>query len=311
IFQRKLSFQKSILATSIFLSLVAFYLIAIHGFHIDIAEAIRSSTVAKDLNTNVIPKDNHWLHNPVLYLAATICGSSLLIVILAVASSTRLVLEYRKKVLDDKAIYLALFLTFLLLEFLIRWRMDTPFVRRANIFLPYCALLAAYGLQTLFKNALLQKIVKLSVVLYTLGLAIVSQYNFWNDTRYQSRAFILEAFSGEEKINYSMYARERRMPRQNAKTQVEANILVFHEAFYGRYRKMFTTPFKIPECCKEVYHCNEQACKETQDLLHDKTNFKLLKSFETLEVFPERVLFKRYFGTYETFLGDVLIYIHQ
>ena len=105
-----------------------------------------------------------------------------------------------------------------------------------------------------------------------------------------------------------MYAFERQMPKQNAKTTAEADILVLHEAAYGRYWKMFTTPFKMPACCEEVYHCNEKACKETQSILLDKTGFRLLKTFETLEIFPGRILFKHYFGTYETFLGDVRIY---
>ncbi|MEM6698163.1 MAG: hypothetical protein AAF599_07190, partial [Bacteroidota bacterium] len=92
------------------------------------------------------------------------------------------------------------------------------------------------------------------------------------------------------------------------KTKNEADILVLHEAAYGRYWKMFTTPFRMPNCCDEVYHCNENACKEMQAILLAQTEFELLKTFETLETFPERILFKRYFGTYETFLGDVRIY---
>jgi len=308
IFQKKITFKKSLLSSGILIALLTFYLIAIHGFHIDLAEAIRSSTVAKDLNKNVIPEDNHWLHNPFLYLAATIGGSSFFVVVLAIASTVFSFFQYRHQKLDHRATFLLLFLLFLSLEFLIRWRMDTPFVRRSNIFLPYVALLAAYGLNTFFRNNLFRNIAKTSVVAYTLGLAIVSQYNFWNDTRYQSRVFLNETLQGTEKINYSMYAFERGMPKQSAKTNTEVDILVLHEAFYGRYWKLFTTPFKMPDCCEEVYHCNEKACKETQSILLGKTDFKLLKSFESLEIFPERVLFKRYFGTYETFLGEVRIY---
>ncbi|MEM8527289.1 MAG: hypothetical protein AAGG68_21790 [Bacteroidota bacterium] len=308
-FQKKMSIQKSLLTALIFIVLVVFYLIAIHGFHVDIAEAIRSSTVAKDLNSNVIPKDNHWLHNPLLYLAATIGGSSLFVVVLASISTTKLLSKsWRVRSLNEQTICLLLFLLFLALEFLVRWRMDTPFVRRANVFLPYVALLAAYRLNTLFQNKKLKNAAKVIVAFYTLGLAIVSQYNFWNDTRYQSRAFLKEQLQGAEKINYSMYAFERQMPKQGAKLKKEADILVLHEAAYGRYWKMFTTPFKMPKCCEEVYHCDKQNCKETQEILLRKTDFELLKSFETLELFPERILFKHYFGTYETFLGEVRIY---
>ena len=126
--------------------------------------------------------------------------------------------------MDDRAINLLLFLLFLALEFLVRWKMDTPFVRRANIFLPYVALLAAYGLQTFFKRPLLRRLTTIGVVTYTLGLAIVSQYNFWNDTRYRSRVLHKEQLQSTEKVKYTMYEFERQMPKQSAKTKAEEYI---------------------------------------------------------------------------------------
>jgi len=39
-----------------------------------------------------------------------------------------------------------------------------------------------------------------------------------------------------------------------------------------------------------------------------KSEFELVKKIEPVEYFPERIIYKRYFGAYETFLGDVLIY---
>ena len=89
-----------------------------------------------------------------------------------------------------------------------------------------------------------------------------------------------------------------------------ADLFIMHETYYGRYWKFFTTPFKIPKCCDEVYHCeSEEVCLFYQGVLSgQEANLELIKSFETVEIFPERILFKHLFGTYETFLGDVKIY---
>jgi hypothetical protein len=48
----------------------------------------------------------------------------------------------------------------------------------------------------------------------------------------------------------------------------------------------------------------------TQDILLGRSPFRLIRQFEVTHPFPERMLFKRLFGTFETFLGDVRIYGH-
>ena len=45
-----------------------------------------------------------------------------------------------------------------------------------------------------------------------------------------------------------------------------------------------------------------------QDIIFDRTPLKLLEQYEVWHPFPERIAFKALFGTYETFVGDVLVY---
>lgn len=291
----------------------AFYFIAAHGFRVNLDKAWQSFNTIKDLNDNIIPQDNHWLHNPILYFMGVVGGTSLAIVAIAI-SSTFKVLKRPIKLLDNHAtLGIVIFLLFLFLEFLVRWRLDTPFIRRANVFLPYVALLSAYGLiiflDSHFYNIRLRKIVIGAILAYTLGLTIVSQSNFWNDTRYQCRTYLLENIQDGEKIKYSMYAKAKNMPKESAKSFEEADILVLHETYYARYWKMFTTPFKVPDCCEEVYHCRDKGvCEKMQNILKGTTEFELVKYIPTIEIFPERVLFKHWFGSYETFLGDIRVY---
>jgi hypothetical protein len=64
----------------------------------------------------------------------------------------------------------------------------------------------------------------------------------------------------------------------------------------------------VPACCEEVYHCNQEECELYQKLLSGNPEYGLVKKFKPVDWAPERLLFKHYFGTYETFLGDVLIF---
>ncbi len=289
----------------ILLVFVGYYWLA-HAFNITFDDIERSYKVIRALNEDVVPEDKHWLHNPILYLSAVIGGSSLPIVILTgitlwlFAKNGNNPLPFLRKHTVAGIVLLCLFIG---LEFLVRWRIDTPFVRRANEFLPFCALLAAYGLHyfSYQKQGFWRRALPATVVVYTLCIAIVAQYNFWNDNRFLVQDYLQEHYPNQP-AEYSVYA-------STVKSNVaqDSDILVIHEAYYGRFWKSFTTPFKVPQCCKEVYHCSDQ-CDFYQQLLRGETEYKLVKTFPTLEIFPERLLYKHLYGTYETFLGDMRIY---
>lgn len=250
-------------------------------------------------NYDVIPQDDHWIFNPIVYGIALIAGTSMVQFIFAVRGGS--VLWKRKQVHWS---IIALVVIFLVLEFGVRWSSDVPFVRRANIFMPALALLAAYGwseLKPKFRTTM-----GILLVGYTLGLCLVSQSNAWWDTRYAARAYLLQEHAGE-RIKYGSYSHAVGMP-PGVTLQEEEDILVIHEAAYGRNWRSFTTPFRIPKCCEEVYHCGEEDCRFIQRILrHEDEEYNIIRHFRTREWFPERILFKRYLGNFETFLGDVLI----
>lgn len=279
----------------------------IHGFAFSWEDFVYSFQVAQSFNQNAIPQDNHWVHNPILYLFALIGGTSIWVVLAALIGIGTL-LRQIPNTFNLHPLWLFLFF-FISLEFGVRWFLDTPFIRRANIFLPFLAITASwYIIEKLpLKNQ--QKLLVVSLVLlYTLGVEIFGQANFWNDTRYQALSSMQNLGAGQ-KIYYSTYARIPGMPEPQASTPQEADLLLVHETYYGRYWKYFTTPFKVPNCCEEVYNCaSEDLCNFYQELLNGSTSFQLLETFPTKHPFPERLLFKHLFGTYETFLGDLRIY---
>ncbi|MBX2876566.1 MAG: hypothetical protein KTR30_30910 [Saprospiraceae bacterium] len=251
-------------------------------------------------NKDVIQEDQHWLFNPILYLIAVVAGTSLP----ATAMSGFGLFKTWKK--HSKIFpYLLVFIAFVGLEFGIRWSSDIPFIRRANIFMPAITLLAAYGWVQI-KNKSWRMYLGIAMVLYTLGLTLISQSNAWWDTRYAARAY-LEENHADQRIKYGSYAHAAGMPK-GITLKEEEEILVLHETAYGRYWRSFTTPFRIPRCCEEVYHCGEEDCRFMQHILRgEHPDYQLIKHFRTREYFPERSLYKKYLGNFETFLGDVLI----
>ena len=260
-------------------------------------------------NKDVVSGDNQWLHNPILYFWGLLGGTSLLVFLFFWPG---LVISLRTKESTQWKTGLLFFSGFLLLELLVRLNIDTPFIRRVNIFLPFVAIVTAWALMRLYRSTRFSVALRITalgtVLIYTLTLTVISQNNFWNDTRYKTRDYI-KANYPEAEIKYSPYAWLPGLPK-GVKQLEEADLFIMHETFYGRYWKFFTTPFKIPKCCDEVYHCQtEERCHFYQSILKgEDSRLELIKSFETVEVLPERIIFKHLFGTYETFLGDVRIY---
>ncbi len=280
------------------------------AFDYNLADARQSLHVLLTESQNVVPVDHHLLWNPVLYFAALVAGTSLPVFGLFLLGLRRLARQ------PDASIPVRLLAAFVAGTFVLLWVGDATFVRRADVFVPFMAIVGGCGgmlvLERLPRRA--ARMILAGVVLYTLGLTLVSQRQFLADTRYAAARFLGRLAPAPTSIGYSAYAKLNAMPPgvniSDAATDLTTppEVLVLHEARYGRYWRSFTTPFEVPRCCEEVYHCSHDECVLTQRIFSGTSAYRLLARFAAPEIFPERVLFKRVFGTYETMLGDVRIY---
>ena len=255
-------------------------------------------------NNHLIAKDNHLVYNPPLYLIGIAAGMGLPACLLAIAGIKHLKNTWHD--MEENARQMLVFASILLaLEFLLLWKLDAPFVRRCLIFMPPLAILAGVGAHYIvLKNSRLWLI---GGAVYTIALTAVSQWNFVHDTRYEAKEFLQKENRGEKLFFIDNYAYVNGMPPIASIDQ--ADFIVIHETKFSRYWKSFATPFKIPLCCEEVYHCGgEQECQFYQKLLSGESEFRQVKKIEPFDWAPERLIFKHFFGTYETFLGDVLIF---
>lgn len=311
--RRKLSLRDSLYL--LFFSIImicGFFYLSI-GFNYNIKDFLISKYVLNVHNFDVIPRDMHLLHNLALYFFAVISGTS---IPLAAAFGASFLFFHLRESNNNLKRFNLFSLSFLTVSFLFLWVGDSTFVRRANIFLPYIAMMSGYGMMRFMesgdapKRMTGKKLIVSFVLLYTVTLTLFSQAHFLRDTRYKASDYLKQHFTSNDTVAYSLYAKTGSMPEGIPLEAFNPSVhtILLHETYYGRYWKNFTTPFKIPKCCDEVFHCNYNNCILIQDLFSGNADYWLVKRFEVTHPFPERVVFKHLFGTYETFLGDVLIY---
>jgi hypothetical protein len=284
-----------------------------------------SFAIMSQENRDVIARDLHWFFNPSLYLLAVVAGIGLPACGAALFGAMRLRGD-SAEVFDPDSIvgaakgtpawwYAGWWLpaALLLLEFGVRWSMDTPFVRRANEFMPFLTVLAAYGLHRTGLARADARRLRLAVAGYGLVLCLVGQSNHWFDTRLRARDWLLDHYSTTEwRIGYTEYTRVKGSPESGRFRRGEWDILVTGEPWYGRFQRSFTTPTpgRLPDCASEIYHSPGAAeCTFFQRLLTDQhPHVRQIAHFRTRTLLPERWLYRALFGTFETFLGDVRIY---
>ena len=300
----------------LFLAATVFFYQLCVAFNFTWAGMAYSFEVMSQENRDVIARDLHWLVNPTLYLLAVVAGIGLPACAAALFGAMRLrghsaPAEKPRLHWWHHGWWIPAGL--LLLEFGVRWSIDTPFVRRANEFMPFLAILAAYGLHRTWLAPRRARQLRWAVAGYGLALCLVGQSNHWFDTRERARAFLLAQYAdSEQRIAYTEYAYAAGSPKSGRFRRGEWDLLVTAEPWYSRFHRSFTTPTpgRQPHCGSEIYHNpGERECAFFQRILRgDHPDIRQVAHFRTRTVLPERWLYRWLFGTFETFVGDVRIF---
>jgi len=307
-----LTINRSIIITLFIIVCSVFFFFILNGFDFSVSDIRFSFSTLYRENHNSILHDNHLLLNPVVFPMIIICGSSLPVFIVFAGRLYNLTFKAEKKAENNSFNMILFFCLFIAAEFIVLWNLDVTCNRRANIFLPFVAIIAGNGLAKLRNQAVntfrYGKCTVYLILLYTSGITLVSQSNFIFETRSKAIRYINDNNIADKTIGYSYYAAMSGMPRGEFISNTGYDFIIIHETNYKRYWKAPTTPFRIPECCSEVFHCNDVHCRIIQSLLSGKSDYRLYKDFRTPEIFPERVIYKYLLGSYEDFTGDVLIF---
>lgn len=295
----------------VFITLLLLFFQVLNGFNFSLEQVIHSVRFLATDNNNIIASNHHFLFNPITLTFVVLGGTSLPVFLLSASSCVRLASRWRRHRGTIENDLLLILVALLAGEFIILWNMDSIFLRRALIFLPFVAMTGAWGL-TCIADKIRESWPHLAavpaglVVAWTLGLSLVSQSNFVFETRDQARNYLEEQGLTRTRIGYSRYANASIMPPGEVLRNADCDVIVIHESHYGRFWKNITSPFRIPQSCSEAYHCENNELSLIQPLLKGTSDFTELASFQTLEVFPERLLYKSLFGSFVT--GDVRIY---
>ena len=265
-----------------------------------------SFTELRRQNADVVPVDDHLRDNLIAYPLAVMAGIGLPAWLLAAAGAVLVVRHHLLRPGYRFATVAAAYLGgWLLAEFGLLWYIDTAFVRRATVFMPATCLAAAWALHRFRCSAA----VRVGVVTWSLGLALVGQYNHRYDTRYAFRDWANAEVKAPLRMGMSGIA-VRGLENGRYYASAQLDYFAIHERIASRYLRSLTTPFGVPECCTEVYHCeSEPVCRHVQDIMLDRrADFELVKEFAPVDLFPERLLYRSLFGYYETFLGYIRVY---
>jgi hypothetical protein len=228
------------------------------------------------LNREGVPIENHYHDNLIVYPAGVLAGIGLPVFGLALFGLKHLwgsgsspgplnsVVGVGGSAAGAKKVkrpgwtakhWTLIYLTgWLLSEFLVRWSVDTAFIRRVNVFMPAVCLLCAYGMSELRKYPWLP----VAVVTYTFLFCVVGQSNHWFDTRYEMREFVNNELPKDAKVGVSGYVRLEGLRKTDWFMNGGWDYAVLHETHYSRYWKSMTTPFGLPTCCDGVYNCKSE-----------------------------------------------------
>ncbi len=271
-----------------------------------------------DGNYDIVATESPYLVNPPLYAIAAICGVGLPMCALAVLGA----LPRSRRTAPERGCGLRLVVGMTAALFVLYLSGDSTFVRRAVPFLPTLALLAGVASAALWRSARSRRVV-VGALVYTVLFSAVSQWAFVRDTRYEARRYLESVASvspNAPSIAFSLYAHAavrglgeelplvELAPDGTVALAERAEFVVLHEAYYRRYLRYFTTPLVIPASPEQVYHGDDAIFDVMGALLADPKPFRVVHRSEVWNPFPERVLFRAVFGTYETMLGDTIVY---
>ncbi|HEB79621.1 MAG TPA: phospholipid carrier-dependent glycosyltransferase [Rhodospirillales bacterium] len=197
--------------------------------------------------------------------------------------------------------------------------LDDPFERHLLPLAPVVSGLAAWGWWKLLDGTRRPLLWSAPLAAYLLFFAIEGERPFWRDNRINARQWIINEVDGGASILQGPYAKLK-LPKKKYKVtsfnrwskkvpDMEGfDLIVLHEAHTYRYARSRLSPWRRPEA-DNIYHPDKFSLSHLEALQSGLTPFKLVKPSHSLTPWTwERALYKRYFGTFQSFSGDLYIY---
>ncbi len=193
-----------------------------------------------------------------------------------------------------------------------------PFARHLLATIPLFVLVAAYGMVRWVEGIkwggekkLLRKVVALFIV-YQLIFVGQIEYYFVFDTITSSAKWIRSNISPRQNIAALCWSlpelKLRNRVRPISPESSEMPFLLIDETALAQYQRSEINFFKKFPSWEEIYHGDQYHFWFIQALFKGQLPYALVKKFEVKAITPEMFLYKKIWGTFPFFIGDVLIY---
>lgn len=179
---------------------------------------------------------------------------------------------------------------------------------------PILAIIAASGFIKIKKR---RKVSLTFIILYQLLSVTSVEYTFISDTSDVAGEWISENIDPDEILAIDpVYAKaprgyntihfvEHLSSPLNTTNLNKATFLILHEAYYSRCVTSPHSPLGYPDP-ENAYHAHFTTCEFIQSLFRGELPYTLIKKVETKSIVLEMILYKAWFGSYQT--DDILIY---
>ncbi len=203
--------------------------------------------------------------------------------------------------------------------------LDDPFERHLLPLAPIFCGLSAFCCKKLIldnKNSLIKWSLSISLGLYLILFAVDGEMPFWRDNRVDARQWVINEVEPGSSVLEGPYAwlylpvskykideiplRSYEVPKID-----QFDLLILHEFHTYRYDRSRLSPFVKPSM-DNIYHPDGFSLEYLDKLRSSETGFKLTKVFPAPKPWSfERALYKKYWGSFQCFAGDVSIYLKK
>lgn len=252
--------------------------------------------------------------NPIFYVVELGPALGLPCFILMFIGFKKYLKDTSKRVIPFHCTVFYLLILPILIHFLLICILDVPSPRHKLVLIPLLTIFSAYGLSTITlqsseTNKGIFKFVLSFIILYQIIYVCSTEYYFVNDTRKSAVQWIKNNIPPQERITAGLYvfmpSLQGNYERRN---YYDAPYLILHESNYRRYVQSHIHPYRKFPPWESVFHGNKADYAVIQATFKNESAYKLLKRFNVVGWTPEMILYKHFWGTYVSFIGDVLIY---
>ena len=202
--------------------------------------------------------------------------------------------------------------------FIILLMSDLPFERHLLPFAPvFCGLAASAWYKINNANFFRKQVLwTLPLVAYLIFFVIDGEMPFWQENRNQAKIWLENNIEPGRTVYLSQYAgsllsrKKYTIVRRNVTEERLKNIeaIVLHEAHTYRYKRSRLSPFVTP-AKNNIYHDQSFYLDYLDPLEQGKLPFTLAAKIQSPGNWAlERSYYKKYWGTFTSFVGDIWIY---